>query len=402
MSKVRKTDNIILRVTPEEHSTIRIKSKLFNKKKSDYIRSCVFSHWGTPKNTKHFKTLLKEYQDGDDKVKKEVVELLFRYYRENGFPHNQFTSDEKENRMGRVMGGKEVLLEDDHLQMNPQGIDLANSFHPHMAEAYYSSGDSSPQQTFNNDEKLKDCINRWMELGKTPNHAGMRRILKTRDGTRGVVNYKPTIAKFIYDKYVPENGKVLDPCSGYGGRLVGCIAANKNILYHGIDPSGRTAVGNTEIASFFIKQYDAMGERVYKYRFKFDLGMAEEVMPEISYLEEYDLIFTSPPYFATEIYDNDNKSQSCNKFEEYEKWKEEFLFKIVDESERLLVKGGRLALNVKNLPKYKIADDLCEYCRVKGWGLEATWHMRLSNSEYHRKEGSPMFHTEPIFIWRKN
>ncbi len=396
MPKIKKTDNIILRVTSSDHNSIRIKSKLFGKSKSNYIRHCVFSHWENLESTSHFKELLRMYKEGDKEIKDEVVELLFHYYRENGFPHNKLNDIQKENRLKRVINSKNVLLEDNHLQMNPQGIDLANHFHPHMMEAYYSIGTNSPFETFNDDEKLKDCINRWLELEKVPNHAGMRRILKTRNGTKGVVNYKPTIAKFIYDRYCPENGKVLDPCAGYGGRLVGCIASNKNIFYHGIDPVGETAVGNSRIASFFSKQYDVFMGRVYNYRFRFDQECAEEVMPNIK--ERYDLVFTSPPYHSQEIY-SDNISQSSSKHKEYENWLRNFLYVIVDESKRILKDDGKLVLNVKNLQKKKIADDLCKYCE-KDWELETTYHMRLSNNEFNRK-GDKMFHTEPIFVWKK-
>ena len=396
MPKIKKQSNLILRLTEEEHTTIKIKSSLFGKNKSNYLRHCALSHWEDGKSSKYFKELLKMYQDGEEEIKKEVVELLFQYYRKKGFPHNILTDDQKENRMGRIIKSKNVLLEDDTLQLNFQGIDLVNGYHPHMMEAYYKRGEKSPLETFNSDEGLRDCINRWMELDKVPNPAGMRRILKTRDGTRGVVNWKPVIAKFIYDTYVPHEGRVLDPCAGYGGRLAGCIASNRNIFYHGIDPNGETAVGDTGLASFFSTQYNVLGEREYRYGFRFDLGCAEEIMPGLN--DKYDLVFTSPPFFNTEIY-NEDKNQSSNKFDKYKKWLDEFLFKIVDESHRLLNDSGHLVLNVKNLVYYKIADDLCNYCK-KDWELEKTYNMRLSNSEFSRKVGDT-WHVEPIFVFKK-
>ena len=396
MSKVKKTDNIILRVSKDEHNSIKLKSSLFGYKKSKFIRHCVSSYWKNPEETSSFKELLNIYREGTEEDKKEVVNLLFRYYRSNGYPHNTLKDVQKINRMDRVINSKNVLLEEDHLQTNIQGIDLANSFHPHMMKARYDGKLNSPYQTFNDDEGLKDCISRWLELDKFPNPAGMRRILKTRNGTKGVVNFKPVIAKFIYDQYVPVNGRVLDPCAGYGGRLVGCIASNKNLFYHGIDPEGKTAIGNMELAEFFTRQYDAIGDRIYQYRFRFDLGCAEEVMPEIK--DKYDLVFTSPPYFDKEIYSN-SFSQSCNKYKDYEGWLSNFLWVLVDESKRLLKDNGKLIINIKNIEKYKIANDLCSYCE-KDWVLEKTYRMRLSNNEFNRK-GNKMFHTEPIFVFRK-
>jgi tRNA1(Val) A37 N6-methylase TrmN6 len=221
--------------------------------------------------------------------------------------------------------------------------------------------------------------------------------LKTRNGARGVTNFKPVIAKYIYNTYVPSNGKVLDPCSGYSSRLLGCIAANKNILYHGIDPDSNTSVGNMSCASFFNNQYNIM-DKVYKFRYRSDLGCAEEIMPTIVD-NDYDIVFTSPPYFNLERY-SDDRSQSHNKFAEYQNWLKGFLFPIVDNSHRILKNDGKLILNIKNIPKYNIADDLLEYCK-KDWVLAKTYRMRLSNNEFNRKAGSEMFHTEPVFVWNK-
>ncbi len=396
MKENKRTTNILLRVTELEKTIINIKSKLFNRKNSDYLRHSAFSYWEDIDNTKHFKVLLKMYQEGDEIVKNQIVELLFQYYRRIGFPHSFLTDEQKENRIGRIIKSKEILLENNNLQQNHQGIDLANSYHPHMMEAHYSSGENSSMETFSDDNRLRDCINRWLELDKIPNHAGMRRILKTRNGTRSVGNFKPIIAKFIYNEYCSVNGRVLDPCAGYSGRLAGCIASNRNLFYHGIDPNGLTAVGNMKMASYFSTQYDILGERIYKYDFRFDIGMAEKVMPTI--MEKYDLVFTSPPYFNIEIYSED-KNQSCNKYKEYKQWLNSFLYKIVNESYRLLKDDGRMILNVKNIDKYKIADDLCLYCE-RDWELEEIYHMRLSNNEFNRK-GVKMHHTEPIFVFKK-
>jgi tRNA1(Val) A37 N6-methylase TrmN6 len=398
MSKVVKKDNIILRTDAFTHNVIRAKAVLFNRKKSDYLRHCALSHWEDITSTHHFKKLLQAYQEGGDDDKKQVVELLFEYYRRTGFPYTVLTDEQKKNRMGRVVKSKNILLEDDHLQQNPQGLDLANYYHPHMMTVPYSNSKSrTPMETYESDSCLRDCINRWLELGKTPNPAGMRRILKTRNGSRSVVNYKSTIAKFIYDNYTQNNSKVLDPCSGYSGRLIGCIASNKNLSYHGIDPDGRTATGNMECASFFSNlREEVFRERIYKFNFTFSLGCAEVVMPELK--ENYDLVFTSPPYYNVERY-SEESDQSYKKFDSYQKWLSGFLYVIVDESYRLLKDSGKLALNVKNTSGYNIADDLLSYCSEK-WNLEKIYHMRLSNNEFHRA-GEKMYHTEPIFIFGK-
>ncbi|HUS49496.1 MAG TPA: DNA methyltransferase [Candidatus Paceibacterota bacterium] len=395
----RKLESIILRTDKSTHNLIKRKSLLFGTNKSDFLRISSLSYWRNSKDISSFKNLLLEYNNSDEKGKNEIVDLLFEYYRKTGFPYTELTDEEKINRLDRIIKARDLLLEGNFLQTNPSGLDLANYFHPHMIEI--KSGyrnDRTPKETYEDDNCLRDCIKRWLFLGNTPNHSGIRRILKTRNGTRTVTNFRPTVAKFLYDTYVPDGGSILDPCSGFSGRLLGCISSGRGILYHGIDPDSRTAIGNMNCASFFSNYYDLLGERDYNYRFRFDLGCAEDVMSGIE--GNYDVIFTSPPYFDLEKYNN-NKNQSYNKFNNYEKWLKEFLFKIVDESKRLLKKEGKLILNTKNTDNYAIANDLCRYCSEK-WVLEKEYKMKLVNSEYNRSKDKEInFHYEPIFVFVK-
>ena len=255
----------------------------------------------------------------------------------------------------------------------------------------------TPKECYENDEYFKDAINREMEIGWSPNFSNTRRILRTRNKTRGATNFSPSFAKFIYDKYVPLDGKVLDPCAGFSSRLIGAIAANKNIFYHGIDPEGRTAVGDMKCAAFFKEQYDMFGHRVYNFKYKFDLGYAEEVMLDLKE-NKYDLVFSSLPYFSLEDYSSD-PGQSHHKYPEYLEWLEKFVYVIIDESKRILKKEGKLAINIKNVKQFKIADDILNYCK-KDWKIENIWKIDLPNNEFLRK-GKNEGHVEPIFVFRK-
>jgi hypothetical protein len=390
----RKTENVILRISDRDHSIIRSKASLFGYKKSEFIRYASLSFWPDGDQISYFKELLKKYSEGDDSERSHVVDVLFAYYRRTGFPHSSLTDEQKINRMERV-SSSDILMDGMHLQMNFQGIDLANSYHPHMMQAGYR-GARTPYENFADDKILRGCIRKWLDFGKTPNPAGMRRILRTYNGSRSVVNFRPTVAKFIYDRYVPDGGEVLDPCAGYGGRLSGCISSSKNILYHGIDPDPRTASGNMNMASFFRSVTDDDGVPLYRFRYRFDLGCAEDVMRNIN--GKYSAVFTSPPYFDLETYDS-SVFQSDSKFTSYEEWLEGFLWVLVDQSLKLLDDHGVLVLNVKNTNRYAIADDLLSHCG-KDWVLEKIYHMRLPNSEYKREVGNT-WHTEPIFVFRK-
>lgn len=399
MKTKTKNTNILVRVNSEENNLFDIKANLLGITKSQLLRDSAFWYWKGKNNQKWSEQLLTLYKDGNNETKQFIVNIIFEYYRRKGYPHNKLNKKQLTNEMAKIVKTKSPLLGEDHLQINAVGTILPNHFHPHMMKVFCRKNYLSPYALFKDDEKFKDAINRVMELGKRPNHAGIRKILRTRDGVRSVVNFKPVISKYIYETYVPQNGTVLDPCAGYGGRLTGLIATRKNLTYHGIDPCPETVIGNAQLAGHFSKLYDVLtNEKAWPFNYSFDMGCAEDVMPKLN-SGSYDLIFTSPPYFDIEKYDT-LPNQSYLKFPTYSDWIEGFLKVILLESIRVCKHGGHIIYNVKNSGKFKLADDLVKIMESQNLKLKKTYHMRLTNNEFHLKEGNT-FHTEPIFVWEK-
>lgn len=106
--------------------------------------------------------------------------------------------------------------------------------------------------------------------------------------------FKPWIASSIYDIYLPNGGKVIDPCIGWGGRLLGCI--DKNIEYVGFDLNQESLSANTELAKF-IRRY--IREPI--------LIKADSTICDFP---QGDLLFTSPPYDNTEQYSGIDSSKT--------------------------------------------------------------------------------------------
>mgnify|MGYP003326451474 CR=1 FL=1 len=85
----------------------------------------------------------------------------------------------------------------------------------------------------------------------------MRSMLRRYSGTQMVSNFRPTAAAALYDIFVDKNsplegteaGTVWDPSMGYGGRLLGAIAAGVN--YIGTDPCIPTFKGLEQIKEKF-------------------------------------------------------------------------------------------------------------------------------------------------------
>lgn len=389
----KRSNNIIIRFTDIENAVIKEKSKLYGMTVSDIIREASLSY--SPKTEPNFEHIFKQFNSATDQEKDSLTNIVFDYYRRTGYPHRKLSSAELQREMLNVASSSDILLEDDHLQINSNGISIGNYFHPHMMEVKCNRY-MSPMSLYNNDELFKKAIRRVIDMGKIPAPYNVRRILRTRDGVKSVVNFKPVVARYIYDTYAKPNSRVLDPCAGYGGRLSGAIAANKGLTYTGIDPDGRTIVGNTKLGSFYASQFDIDGTKEWNFDFRLIMGCAEDIMKNLE--EKYSLIFTSPPYFDVEQYSND-PTQSYIRHNTYEKWRESFLRVIVKESHRLLENDGYLVINVKNYKDMAIADDLILMSIANGFALHKTYQMRLSNSEYNRKKET--WHTEPIFILTK-
>lgn len=395
---MKKDLSVILRLPQREKTILDLKSDLLGTTKSQLLRDGAFSYWNQYDEQKWSDKVLKTYQNGDESTQKMLVDIIFEYYRIRGYPHRQFSSKELLHQMEKISSSKCPFLSDDHLQVNNVGVVLANYYHPHMWKVRCLTGYLSPAELYLNDERFKDAIKRWMDLGNKPNESGIRRILRTRDGTRSVVNFKPVIARYIYEKHANQNGRVLDPCAGYGGRLCGLISTGKNLFYHGIDPCPETIVGNCKMAAFYSRQYQIDGLR-WPFRSRFDIGCAEDVMTELP-SDDYDLIFSSPPYWKVELYDT-LPTQSYIRYPDYDLWHDKFLSAVIEESYRVCRNNGYFIWNIKNYKKQKLADDSIDIAQKMGFKLVKTYKMRLANSEYHRQENRDKWHVEPILVFQK-
>ncbi|MDD4930851.1 MAG: hypothetical protein PHG66_01695 [Candidatus Colwellbacteria bacterium] len=160
-------------------------------------------------------------------------------------------------------------------------------------------------------------------------------------------NFPVNIACHLYNKYGGE--RVLDFSSGFGGRLIGFWKSNAK-EYVGIDPNK-----NIDYNSIlkWVGENDPQNKKVSIIR-----KPAEDV--DFSTLGKFNFVFTSPPYYDLEVYSSD-ESQSVSRYKTYSIWLDKFLKVVIDKSIHVLEIGGYLAINIQNIKKYNIADDMCRY-----------------------------------------
>ena len=145
-----------------------------------------------------------------------------------------------------------------------------------------------------------------------------------RLGTYIATQFKPIVAKCVYE--MTDAKRVLDTSCGWGDRLAGFFASNAE-EYYGCDPNPNTYMRYTEQ----IDRYNRLLSKPKKVKI-WNCGAEDLPYDE---LPDIDVAFTSPPYFSTEEYNKGGEkeeNQSWFKFDEYEKWRDDFYLPVAEKS----------------------------------------------------------------------
>ena len=133
----------------------------------------------------------------------EGVEIIFKYYRERGFPHYTVREDEKYTHMKKLRKFDiDTIFIDNQIIQTMHCLRLAWNYFPHWVEVQCGSSKMPPMGYFNDDTMLKGIIRKtwiWqLNYGRnrfTENR--FRQCLKLYQGSQGVSNFRPTAAKVI-------------------------------------------------------------------------------------------------------------------------------------------------------------------------------------------------------------
>ena len=268
------------------------------------------------------------------------AEDIFNRLRRTGFPVSTVRLQLKEEEILK-MRNSSMPIGIDGLIPNgySAGTSLCISYFNHFWEAK-RSGKKSPIEAFNDDKCLMRAITHCLKNGKVTD-TKVRNELQTFGG---VHNFRPEVCKALLREFCPKGGAVLDPCSGWGGRLLGFMSSDAS-TYVGCEVEERTVDGLNLMAgrleSYFI------GKNVFINHIPFEKFTTDD---------RFDLVFTSPPYFDAEDYGS-SENQSSSSHLSYDSWRDNFLKVLVTKSVAMLKPGGRLILNVANSNGNPIADD---------------------------------------------
>lgn len=156
-----------------------------------------------------------------------------------------------------------------------------------------------------------------------------------RIGTYTATQFKPSVAKALYEKHNARN--VLDTSCGWGDRLAGFYATPCTQLYVGCDPNPEVyetykrqcieyerLLGGDPLIVEAEHHFTCQGVKTVEI-----WNLPSEDMNWDYYRNHFDFYFTSPPYYETERYAHNNSAtQSWSRYPDFDSWKHQFFFRV--------------------------------------------------------------------------
>lgn len=221
------------------------------------------------------------------------------------------------------------------------GMKLCEQFFPNFYYIENKKGDSFKKLW--KAENLEKVL-RWNRKShSTPYLSELKRGIYFNFKLAKSTMYRPQMAKMVVTNLRAK--RVLDPCAGWGGRMMGVVSAGAE--YVAFEPNTETYNGLVKLIEFL-----GIGDKVRIIKDsalemnKYDIG-------------EFDLVLTSPPYFDLEVYSYED-TQSIKGCDTYKVWVDRFLNPLINSALKHLKADGWSCWNVHNVGKMKMIDDVKE------------------------------------------
>jgi hypothetical protein len=238
-----------------------------------------------------------------------------------------------------------------------------------------------------------------------------------RIGTYTATQFKPSVAKALYEKHNAVN--VLDTSCGWGDRLAGFYATKCTNRYVGCDPNPEVfetykqqcleyerLLGNTPVLTESSHYFKCQGVKVVEI-----YNLPSEDVDWSLYQNTFDFYFTSPPYFETERYGASTAKiteQSWSRYPTFDSWKNDFFFKVNRMVWNTIKHDGYMMINIiepriHNGKRLMLCDDMVDdiltypdsnYLGKIGMRMQARPHSIINTDK------NSIF-VEPIWVFRK-
>lgn len=317
--------------------------------------------------------------------KEDLIDGYVKLWRKRGYPNYNKSDYNMAKEFAELLAFDEkTIFKNGIIKQTMHSCGLLWTYFPHWIDVKYGE-QKTIRELWDDDDKLRELVKKTFEY-EQKHGAGYITVNRLRQNSKvylskqSVSNFRPSAAKFIYNRYGNE-GHVWDMSCGWGGRLLGFLASNCK-SYTGTEPASNTFQGLLSLNLEFNKGKDV----------NLIQGGSECYEPKSQSL---DLCFTSPPYFDTERY-SDEDSQSYMKYPTKESWLIGFHKKTIENCYRGLKGGGKMLINIANTPKHDwLESETVSISKSVGFDFTHTIRLELSSIS-----GSGAKY-EPIFIFTK-
>lgn len=196
----------------------------------------------------------------------------------------------------------------------------------------------------------------------------------------GISIFRPTTAAKLYDHLKPKC--ILDFTMGWGGRLLGACILNVP-KYIGID-------SNSNLEQPYKKMCETLKNASTKT--EIELRFQDALTVDYSTLD-YDMVFTSPPYYNKEIYGSKETPYKTN-----DEWDDKFYKPIFRVTWDNLKKGGYYCLNIPQCIYEKICVPLFGEANEL---IELKKYSRILPKRETKQFNVGQKYKEYIYIWKK-
>lgn len=187
------------------------------------------------------------------------------------------------------------------------------------------------------------------EIRESPDPQEAKWQLSRKYGYKIATTFMPMYAKAIYDYFEPVS--VLDPCAGWGDRMVGALASKTVRRYVGFDPNRNLVDGYVRIQTDFGNTVSTRTSNTVDFTGeKGEYTIHSCPFERSTCDEEFDFAFTSPPFFDYEDYSPENPK--------YKNWYVEFYEPLFRITEARLKSGAFFAIHIGDTSAGKILDFL--------------------------------------------
>ncbi len=264
---------------------------------------------------------------------------------------------------------KEVLQDGEILPIDTRsrpGHKILDHYMPHFWDVQNHKGVSV--RSLFTQEMLEKALFTNLMMHSTPYPTEIRRMIIMTGGLGNVTKYRTVTSKAIVQYFNAK--RVLDPCAGWGGRMLGTLSAGADTYYCGCEPDPNTCTGLMNILSD-----EAIPEEVTN-RAEIWNEPIEKVLPALQTEDKYDLVLTSPPYYNLELYTSGD--QSTMTYPVWDEWVQKWLKPVILGCLACLKSEGTSCWSVKNFKSdkaYPLADVTKKIHEEAGWRLVKTVKM---------------------------